>query len=234
MLKIDIEEKEGFSLLEILVSLFIVSFTAVNIVGLQQMISGQNRDRFTYSAVLGLAAEKMETVLQYPLVADVEALDGLKETITTTQPETQLTLRWDVTKPSATYNAGGNLRDVGLQIDWCDSKRQWQTFVYNQQINLNRLLNSNSNTKEEVAVIVESCFDQNDVIYFEAKTDYKKGTFVIYNSELFEALTAQSSENGPPRDRAFPTIVSDAWKSYGLIDSSVLADNAALETLFVN
>ena len=234
MLKGAMEIESGFSLLEILVSLFIISFTVANIIGLQQMISGQNRDHFIYSAVLRIAIAKMETVLQYPLVADIEALDGVKETVTTTQPKTQLTLHWDISKPKATYNAGEKLRNVGLQIDWQDSKKQWQTFIYNQQINLSRLLNTNSDIKEEVAAIVESPFDHTDVIYFEAKMDYKKGDFVIYNSELFEALADQSSENGPPRDYTFPTIVNDGWKSYGLIDSSVLTDNATFEKLFEN
>lgn len=227
----DNDTDKGFSLLEIFVSLFIVSLTAVEVIGLQQMVSSQNRDNFIYSEVLRLAAEKMETVLQFPLVTDIDALDGLEETRMTAQANTKLNLQWDITKPTSAYNAGVNIRNVGLQVSWNNSKQVRQEFTYNGQINLIRQSNIDSTGSVE---IVESVFKNKEAIYFEPKMDYKKGAFIIFNSELFEATAAHLAGSGFPIKIDTPAVISEGWKSYGLIDNPALADNAALEVLFVN
>ena len=61
---------------------------------------------------------------------------------------------------------------------------------------------------------------------------YKKGAFVIYNSELFEATSVHSAGNGQPREVGNPAIVADGWKSHGLINNPALAENEELATLF--
>jgi len=236
---------KGFSLVEILVSLFVVSMAAVNITGLQQMVGEQNRDNFTHSAVLKLATEKMEEVLQYKFVADIEALPvqcpkdiPAKEepcVVTDKQTNTPLGLAWEVATLAAAYDAGTDLREVKLRIDWQDSKGEQQFFTYSEQVNLAQLLNPNGGGPAAVeAAIIESFLKTNEVIYFEPKMGYKKGAFVIYNSELFEATAVHSVGNGHPRDVANPTVVSEGWKSYGSIDNAALAENPDLKTLFLD
>lgn len=214
---------KGFSLVEVLVSLFVVSFAAVCITGLQQMVGEQNRDNFVHSAVLKLASERMEEVLQYGLVAEIEALDGLQEIITEEQTETELILEWNIAAPDAVYNAGADLRDLKLQIDWLNSKGEQQTFTYSVQINLLRLLDPDGGLAAAEAAIIESFLKTNEVIYFEPKMGYKKGAFVIYNSELFEATAVNEVGNGHPRDVDNPGVVAEGWKSLGLIDDPELA-----------
>ena len=225
--------KTGFSLVEILLALLVVSMASINIVVLQQTVSAQNRDNFIHHAALKLATKKMEEVLQYELVADITALDDSQEIVIQGQPQTEFTLEWNVAIPDSHYDAGADMRDVQLQVTWQDSQQAEQTFTYSEQVNLAQLLNFDSSVSEEAA-IVESFIESNDVIYFEPKMGYKKGAFVIYNSELFEATGPHSVGNGHPRDNDNPTIVSEGWKSYGLIDNPALAENEDLQTLFAD
>lgn len=235
--------EKGFSLVEILVSLFVVSMAAVNITGLQQMVGEQNRDNFTYSTVLKLATEKMEEVLQYKFVTEIEDLPSLcpKETtpkedlcvVKDKQTSTPLGLAWEVESAAS----GTNLRDVKLQIDWSDSKGDKQVFTYSEQVNLAQLLNPNGGGPAAVeAAIIESFLKTNEVIYFEPKMGYKSGSFVIYNSELFQATKPISVGNGHPRDVADPDAEDyNGWKSYGSIDNAALSDPDLypdLKTLF--
>ena len=62
---------------------------------------------------------------------------------------------------------------------------------------------------------------------------YKKGAFVIYNSELFETTTVLSPASSYPRDVADPAVVSEGWKSYGSIGNPELANRTDLATLFL-
>lgn len=224
---------KGFSLVEILVSLFVVSIAAVNISGLQKMVGDQNRDNFIYSTVLKLATEKMEEVLQYEEVAKLEALPNLAP-LKITEKLTDFILNWHVAAPDSVYAAGANVRDVKLQIDWNDSKGKPRVFTYKEQVNLALLLNPNGGAAAAEAAIVESFLETNEVIYFEAKMGYKKGAFVIYNSELFEATAVHQVGNGHPRDVDNPVAVADGWKSYGSIDNPELANNPDLATFFLD
>ena len=231
----DTQTSKGFSLVEVLVSLVVVCIAAASITGLQQMVGKQNRDNFVHSAVLKLATEKMEEVLQYDLVADIEKLsERPPQKITEEQTGTELILRWDVVTPDPVYDAGTDLRDVKLQIDWLDSKGDPLTFTYSELINLTRLLDQNGDPAAAEAAIIESFLKTNDVIYFEPKMGYKKGSFVIYNSELFEATAVHDVGNGHPRDVDNPSAVADGWKSYGSIDNPALVDNKELATLFLD
>jgi len=231
---------KGFSLVEILVSLFVVSMAAVNITGLQQMVGGQNRDNFTHSAVLKLATEKMEEVLQFKQVTELEALPSLcsKEdpcVVTDEQTNTPLGLVWEVATLAAAYNAGADLREVKLQIDWQDSKGDQQVFTYSEQINLAQLLRPNGGGPASVeAAIIESFLKTNEVIYFEPKMGYKQGSFVIYNSDLYQATAIHSVGNGHPRNIANPAVDSEGWTYIGSIDNKELAKNSDLKTLFLD
>lgn len=224
----------GFSLVEILVSLFVVSLTAVCIVGLQKMIIEQNRDNLAHTQVIELANKKMNELLTYQNVTNI---DGLIDVSLATEKtaQTNFDLAWGVTSINAAENAGADIRNVKLQIDWEGAKGDPLSYVYSQQINLALLLNpANNDPVSKQAAIIESFLQSNDVIYFEPKMGYKKGSFIIYNSELFETIAEYSAESGYPRDVANPAVVSEGWKSYGLIDNPALANRTDLATLFMD
>ena len=217
-------DNSGFSLVEILVSLLVVSLTAVNITGLQKMIVEQNRDNVAHTQVIELANKKINELLTYQNVADIDGQDNV-----TLPPEnpgmTRFDLAWGVTSLDASEEAGADIRNVTLQIGWDNAKGKKRSYVYSEQVNLALLLSpSSDNRTSREAAIIESFIETNDVIYFEPKMGYKKGAFVIYNSELFEATEVFSAGNGHPRDVDNPTIASDGWKSYGPIDNPELAN----------
>jgi len=60
----NIATNQGFSLVEILISLFIVSIASVSVYGLQKMVIEQNRNNVAHSAELELSTEKMADVLK--------------------------------------------------------------------------------------------------------------------------------------------------------------------------
>lgn len=225
----DTRANQGFSLVEVLVSLVVVCIAAANITGLQQIIAQQNRNNFIHSAVLKLATEKMEEVLQYERVADIEKLSQQPvQSIIEQQTQTELILEWRVAAP----HAGADVRDVKLQITWLDAQGETQNFTYSEQVDLAQLLNPQNAQAAAQAAIVASFFKSSELLYFESKMGYKKGAFVIYNSELFKATAVHAAGNGHPRDIAAPTVVADGWQSYGLIDDPALADNPDLSALF--
>ncbi|MFT6927095.1 MAG: hypothetical protein ACJAZP_002724 [Psychromonas sp.] len=227
-------DNHGFSLAEILVSLFVVSLTAVNITGLQKLIVEQNRDNVAHTEVIALANQKINELLTYN---NITAIDGLADIslATETPGMTSFNLAWGVTAVDLGAAAGENIRNVKLQIDWDDSKGDKRSYDYTEQINLALLLSPSGNDPTSMeAAIVESFLETNDVIYFEPKMGYKKGAFVIYNSELFQATEIFSAGNGHPRDVDNPETVSDGWTSYGLIDNPELAKNPDLATLFLD
>lgn len=226
----------GYSLVEILVSLLIVSVTAVNISGLQNMIAGQNRDNFIHSHALKLATEKMEELLQFQLLSELEKLPSLSPIIVTEQ-RTNFILDWRVQKPDSLYGASENVRDVTLQISWQDSKDEKQIFACNEKINLAQLLNSNEEVASSEAAIVESFLNSNEIIYFEPKMSYAQGAFVIYNSELFQATSVHLAADSYPINNEDFSEPTNGWESYGLIDNPDIVSNELypdLVTLFTH
>ncbi|WP_372881599.1 hypothetical protein [Psychromonas sp.] len=224
----------GFSLVEILVSLFVVCLTAVSIVGLQTMIIEQNRDNLAHTEVIELADKKMSELLTYQNVASIDGLSNVSLPAEKSA-QTSFDLTWGVTALDAAEGAGADIRNVQLQIAWDGAKGDKRSYLYSQQINLALLLNpANNDATAKQAAIIESFLGSSDVIYFEPKMGYKKGAFVIYNSELFETTSVFSPGNSYPRDVANPAVVSAGWKSYGSIDNPALANRADLATLFLD
>ena len=219
-------DNSGFSLVEILVSLLVVSLTAVNITGLQKMIVEQNRDNVAHTQVIELANKKINKLLTYQNVAE---FDGQSNVSLPSKKigMTHFNLAWEVSSLDASEKAGADIRNVTLHIGWDNAKGKARSYVYSKQVNLALLLSpSSDNSTSREAAIIESFLDTNNVIYFEPKMGYKKGAFVIYNSELFKATEVFFVGNGHPRKVDNPTTASEGWTNYGPID------NPELTTLF--
>lgn len=221
--------ESAFSLIEILVSLLVVSLVAANISGLQRLVIEQNRENTVHVTVIELALEKMEEVLKLDDISDLEKLHGTEESVT--KGYANFNYSWKVLDNIA--NAGEDIRTVELTINWKDVKGDEQSFTYAEQMNLNLLLNDGTaGSTSDTAGIIISLLETNDVIYFDPKMGYKKGAFVIYDSDLFVATSVHSIGNGSPRHNEVPAESDSGWFNYGRIDNPELANNPDLATLF--
>lgn len=228
----------GFSLVEILVSLFVVSITAVNISGLQKLVGDQNRDNFSHTAVVELATKKFEEVMELQTIAEVDQLDDTNTPEVVSVGNTSFDLLWSV----APVTGGGNeLRAVELNITWSDAIGDEQTFTYSEQISLAMLRDAyGENTGDGFENTIDNLLKTNKVGYFEANMGYKNDAYVIYNSQLFHSTAVHSVGNGesdaraidPPISYAYGSgqqsgdriaTVSDGWENLGRIDNADLA-----------
>ena len=100
-------DNRGFSLVEILVSLLVVSLTAVNITGLQKLIVEQNRDNVAHTEVISLANQKMNELLTYNNIASIDGLVDVSLP-TETPGMTSFDLTWGVTSLDLA-DAGGRI-----------------------------------------------------------------------------------------------------------------------------
>lgn len=229
---------KGFSVIEILVSLIVVTLAAVNMTGLQKKISEQQRNNIAHSAVIGLATEKMEGVLSLTSSQSLISMHGVSET-DIKMGNVDLSLLWSINDVDEDMNAGTDLKEVTLDVAWVDAVGGSQQFSYSEHVNLALLLSGASDDEitDQLAGIIASTLETNEVIYFEPKMGYKKGSFVIYDSYLYEATSVHSVGNGHPRTVTDPETGiesgSDGWKSYGRIDNPELANNPDLATLFL-
>ena len=246
---------KGFSLVEILVGLFIVSMASVSVYGLQKIVIEQNRDNVAYKASIELATEKMANVLKLDLIDDLDAagnivsngiidavcdLNGQTESVT--KGMTTFGLSWAVDRLDIAAgsncntvvfesNAGDTLFEVNIEIKWTGAGNQVNTYNYTEQINPFLILSGASGSDPNgIANIVVSLLNSNNVIYFEPKMGYKKDAFVIYNSELFQAAKPYKVGNGHPRDVDTPEA-DGTWTSFGLINDPALLDNVEVATL---
>ena len=228
-------QSKGFSLMEILISLFIVSLTAVNVTGLQIMVSDQQRDNLTHSSVILVAKEKMERVMSIPTVEELVAMDSTSENDLQVG-NSLLSVVWSVDRVDSSLNAGDDFREVAMNISWNDSKGEIKTFKYTEQISLALLL-SETSSLDSLAGIVGSALETNKVIYFEPNMSYKQGSFVIHDSYLYQAESVHLAGDGHPKTVIDPDTGiesgSNGWLSYGSIDNAELADNEGLATLFL-
>ncbi len=245
----------GFSLVEILIGLFIVSIASVSVYALQKMVIEQNRDNVAYKASFDLATEKMANVLKFALIDDIDAdgnivnngiidavcdLNGKTEDIT--KGMTTFALQWTVVRLDVAVgsncntlvfeqNAGDTLFEVEIAITWKGATNQVHTYQHIEQINPFLILSgARGSDPNGLAGIIVSLLNSNNVIYFEPKMGYKKGAFVIYNSQLFQADKPYKLGNGHPRDVGTPEA-DGTWQSFGLINDPALLENAQLITL---
>jgi len=211
----------GFSLVEILVSLFVVSLAAVNIAGLQKVVGDQSRDNFYHTAVLDLVSEKLEQVMQYDAMQDITDLDGTTETYKNLGNAFELS--WAITSVvgASTLSA---IREVAITVTWLDSVGTKQTFTHSEQISFFMLSEgSDENKNNLLSYPIVNLLGTNKVNYFEPKMGYQKDAYIIYDSQLFQASSAHpiSDANPPPIDNA--DIVATGWKLLGRIDDQNLA-----------
>ena len=230
----------GFSLIEILVSLVIVSLTAVNITGLQNKISQQQRDNISHAAVLSIATEKMEEALSLGTIDELIARNNISETVIN-DTIGELTIKWQVTDVEEINSLVDNFKQITLTISWIGQAAQTQTFTYSSQVNFGTLL-STASTLEDVtdieqrSSIIVSALNNKEVIYFETNTSYQAGSFVIFDSYLYQATKdylvgdelphfARNSESGILEQ-------GEGWQSFGSINNPELANIEGLATIF--
>tara|TARA_R110001583_G_scaffold42735_2_gene135864 strand:+ start:11644 stop:12303 length:660 start_codon:yes stop_codon:yes gene_type:complete len=217
----------GFSLIEILVSLFIVCLVAVNIAGLQKLVGDQGRDNFSHLAVIKLVTKKFEEAKQSMNMQDIINLNGT--TSTYTEHDTSFLLAWHVGVVSSA-SMTSPIREVQLTINWPDAKGEEQTFIYSELISLMMLLKgAGGEDSQGFAYQIPNLLNANNINYFNSKMDYNIDAYVIYNSQLFQATEAHSSHH---EELVTPVntqgVVADGWQNLGQID------NPALASLFSN
>jgi len=110
---------KGFSMIEILVSLFLLSFVAVNITGLQKQLWQQQRYNIHHVIILNLATEKMEWLLSIDNKQTILALNQQSQTV---QDETlgEINLYWQVTDSQLSGVENDDLKLVTLQLSWLE------------------------------------------------------------------------------------------------------------------
>ncbi|MCK5818377.1 MAG: prepilin-type N-terminal cleavage/methylation domain-containing protein [Psychromonas sp.] len=245
----------GFSFVEILVAIFVASIASVGVYALQKMVIEQNRDNVAYKASFDLATEQMANALKLAVIDDIDTdgnivnngiidavcdLNGKTQDIT--KGMTTFGLVWTVSRLDVAVgsncntfvferHAGDTLFEVQIAITWKSATGQVRSYNYIEQINPFLILSGLSESDPNgVADIVVSLLNSNNVIYFEPKMGYKKGAFVIYNSQLYQATKPYKLGNGHPRDVDTPNA-DGTWQSFGLVNDPALLENIQLVTL---
>lgn len=228
---------KGFSLIEILVSLVIVSLTAVNMTGLQKKIADQQRDSIARASIISLVTEKIEEVLSITNIGQLSAMHNTAET-NIQIGNNEFAILWRVEEAEVSLNHGGDFKDVLMDISWVNAAGETQHFIHSQQINLALLISgeAESEVNYQLTGIINSSLKTSEMIYFEPKVEYKKDVFVIHDSYLYQATAGYSVENGYPHTIIDPdtgiATGSEGWQSYGMIDNPELENNSDLAVLF--
>jgi prepilin-type N-terminal cleavage/methylation domain-containing protein len=218
---------QGFSLIEILISLFIVSLAAVNMAGLQQVIATQQQDNIIHSDVISVATAKMEKVLNLATLDDLMAIDGITETGIKIN-NSELIVDWQVSDVS------DNFKTVSMQISWQNAQGKNEHFTYSKQVNLALVFSSLPETvnSDQLAAIIPSVLTNNQVLYFEPQMGYETGSFVIYDSYLYQTTKPYIAGNDYPHSLD-SLDENEGWLSYGAIDNPDLVHNSDIATYFL-
>jgi prepilin-type N-terminal cleavage/methylation domain-containing protein len=217
----ELSPHSGFSLVEILVSLFIVCLVAVNISGLQKMVSDQSRDNFYHLAVIKLVTGKFEEIKKQNNMQNI--IDLNNSTLTHTEHDTIFLLQWNIAMVSGA-SMTSPIRDVQVTITWPDARGETQTFIYSELISLMMLLRGVGDEQEHFSYQIPNLLETNNINYFDSKLGYEIDAYVIYNSQLFKATTAHFPSND---GIDFPVnnegVVSGGWENLGQVDNSELS-----------
>lgn len=216
-----VHHKLGFSLVEILVSLFVVSLVAVNIAALQKVIGDQSRDNSDHALVVELATELMSKALGKTTFSEIEAI-----TLEGDDRKERFTISWVISSDSLP----STLRNVELKIGWLDAVGATQAFTYSKQVSLAMLLKGAAGgSGEGWHYTIPNLLGTNKVNHFEVNASYQRGAYVIYNSQLFKATSMHFVGNEQQREATPPITygedggVSDGWENLGRIDNVELA-----------
>ncbi|GLS90940.1 hypothetical protein GCM10007916_20070 [Psychromonas marina] len=215
----------GFSLIEVLVALFIVSITAVNISGLQKLIGDQNRDNFSHAVVVDLVSKEMEALMQYQRLQDVLNLNGHSSTFSIRGND--FDLKWKIAQVPDT-SATSPIRLVSITASWLSATGNYQTYTYSEQVSFTMLLTGAGGSGDVFPTTVPNLLGTEKVAHFEPKMGYKIDAYVIYDSHLYQATEIHDLGNGLQRDIAPPInkqgVVAEGWDKLGRIDDPTLAN----------
>lgn len=211
----------GFSLVEILISLFVVCLVAVNISGLQKMVGDQSKDNFSHLAVIKLVTGKFAAIKQQNNMQDI--IDLNNTTSTHIEHDTLFLVKWNIAMVSGASTTSP-IRDVQVTITWPDARGEIQTFIYSELVSLMMLLRGAGDGEEYFSYQIPNLLEANNIDYFNPKMSYEIDAYVIYNSQLFKATTAHSTS---AEGTEFPInnegAVSDGWENLGQVDNSELS-----------
>lgn len=214
----------GFSLVEVLVALFVISLTAVNISALQKIVADQTRNNTSYVTVLSLAKDRIEEVKQIDDMQKMIDLNGTTSTLT--KKGVLFTLTWNIEMLTGA-SLTSPIRDVAVKIVWSDAKGRKQIFSYSEQVSLQFLLKGAGGSEKIFPYVVPNLLNTNQVNYFESNMDYKKEAYVIYDSQLFQATKDHSLGNVQQDDILAPInkdgSIASGWDNFGRIDNTDLA-----------
>ena len=226
---------QGFSLIEVLVSLVVVSLAAVNMTGLQRKIAEQQGNNIMHSYVISLAIRKMEAVLSLGDVDDLIGLNNASETLVENNKE--LMLHWHVSSIDNGVDLGEQFKKVEMDIVWADTQGEEQTFHYSRQINVGLLSSLNEQNTELANEIIVSALNTNEVIHFDPTMNYQEDSFVIYDGYLYKALATQIAGGDLPHLTNYSEsglwVDGNGWQGYGRIDNPKLAETEHLRTQFL-
>jgi prepilin-type N-terminal cleavage/methylation domain-containing protein len=223
---------KGFTFIEILVSLIVVSLTAVSISGLQIKVAEQQGNSIAHASAISMATAKIEQMISIIEADDLTALHETSET-NVQIANTTFSILWNINDVIGEHNAGGDFKQVKMNISWVNNQGSLQHFTHLQQIDLSSLL---SNVDKLFPTIIATELSPDEIIYFDPKVEYQEGAFVIYDSSLYQATSDYSIDNEPPQTVIDPStglfIGSGGWQSYGSIDDTNLINNSNLASLF--
>jgi len=229
----------GFSLIEMLISLFIVSYTAINVTGLQQLISNQQIDNLTHSTVLSMATDRMEKAKQMLTSEALSEVDNLYEHDVVVG-RNSFSINRSINSVETDINTGTELKEIMLNISWADAKGNNKSFTLTGQINLAIPSSDEFDEKAHLSTlanIIPSSLNANDVAYFNPKISYAEDAYVIHDSYIYQATENYYIGNEPPQIRvdslSGSTVANDGWKSVGRLDKVDVSEESNLITLLM-
>ena len=223
---------KGFTFIEILMSLIVVSLTAVSISGLQIKVAEQQGNNIAHASAISMATAKVEQMISLLDPDDLIALHNSSEA-NVQVANTEFSILWNISNVASEYNAGDDFKQIKMDISWVNNEGNVQYYKHLQQINLGSLLSSADTL---FPTIVTTNISSDQIIYFDPNIEYKEGAFTIYDSYLYQATSDYSIGSDAPQSTIDPDtglfISRNGWQSYGQIDDANLLNNSNLASLF--
>ncbi|WP_181817770.1 type IV pilus modification PilV family protein [Psychromonas sp. B3M02] len=220
------KENQGFTFVEILVSLIVISLTALNMSGLQIKIAQQQNKNIAHAQAISLASTKLEGLLKINDVDDLLALHQQVET-DITLASSVFSIEWEIKSVADDFNANNQFKEINLHVSWSNSLGEVEGVVYSQQINMASILSEQfeQQVKKGFSNIVAPSTTLNEILYFDPNKTYQVGDFVIYNSHLYQTNGLYSQLSTPlisGSDNSELEVVG--WDSHEQVDQLNLFD----------